>query len=119
MWIFSAIASAIAAVALFFLTTIGIGIALVLGLILILVSSFVIRRNIRKHGTTFEQNGTRFVFYSNIPGTPRPNTEEDNTYELSPDDYTISEAPASPEQSGQAEENKKLTEQTSGSRNNA
>ena len=118
MWIFSAIASAIAAVALFFLTTIGIGIALVLGLILILVSSFVIRRNIRKHGTTFEQNGTRFVFYSNIPGTPRPNTEEDNTYELSPDDYTISEASTTPEQADQSEKNKKLTMQTPSNRDN-
>lgn len=93
MWIFSAIASAIAAGVVFVLATAGLLVALVVGLILFLVLGFVIRRNIRKNATVYEQNGTKIFFYSNIPGAGQPNREQkqEGVYELSPEDYSISD----------------------------
>ena len=101
MWIFSAVASAIAAGILFILATVGVAVALVVFFVLFVVFGLIMGYRLRKGATTFESNGTRVVFYSNIPGAAdaarqrmtKKAEQDTDVYELSPEDYSVENIP--------------------------
>lgn len=121
-WLFAVVSSVVIAGIVFVLATVGIVVAFFVFLVLFVFIGLVIRRQ-KKNGVRFGNNGSQFIFYTNIPngsaetdGTDQQTMEpfrriagadssaeqsaqhdpcsgDDQTYDLSPDEYTV-EPPA-------------------------
>lgn len=100
-WIIAGVTSVVVAGLVFLLATVGIVVAFFVFLVLFIVVGLTMRR-IRKN-VQYGEDGSRFIIYTNIPGAGTGNADrvrrdEPDTYELSPDEYTVE--PASSEKPG-------------------
>ena len=98
-WIVAGISSLAVAVGIFLLATVGIVVALGVFLVMFVVIAIAMRR--MKKNVQYAENGSRVIFYTNIPegftrqnpsGKPEVQPDEPNTYELSPEEYTVEPA---------------------------
>lgn len=99
-WIIAGISSIAIAGIVFLLATVGIVVALVVFLVLFVVFGIAMRR--ARKNVQYGEGGSRFIIFTNIPGADsgnpsRQREDSPDTYELSPDEYTIT---ASPEKKG-------------------
>ncbi len=99
-WVIAGITSVAVAGLVFLLATVGIVVAFFVFLVLFVVFGLAMRR--ARKNVRYGADGSRIIFYTNIPGAtggaaedPRGHREDPDTYELSPDEYTVE--PASPE----------------------
>ncbi|WP_294513429.1 hypothetical protein [uncultured Bilophila sp.] len=99
-WIIAGITSVAVAGLVFLLATVGIVVAFFVFLVLFVVFGLAMRR--ARKNVQYGADGSRFIIYTNIPGAtggsaeePRVHRDDPDTYELSPDEYTVE--PVSPE----------------------
>ncbi len=95
-WIIAGISSVAIAGIVFLLATVGIVVALVVFLVLFVVFGIAMRR--ARKNVQYGEDGSRFIIFTNIPGTDsgnpsRQREQAPETYELSPDEYTIEVSP--------------------------
>ena len=89
-WIIAGVTSVVVAGLVFLLATVGIVVAFfVFGLAM---------RRARKN-VQYGEDGSRFIIYTNIPGAGTGNADrvrrdDPDTYELSPDEYTVEATPS-------------------------
>ena len=86
-WIIAGVTSVVVAGLVFLLATVGIVVAFGLAM-----------RRARKN-VQYGEDGSRFIIYTNIPGAGAGNADrvrrdDPDTYELSPDEYTVEAAPS-------------------------
>ena len=81
----------------FLLATVGIVVAFFVFLVLFVVFGLAMRR--ARKNVQYGEDGSRFIIYTNIPGAGTGNADrvrrdDPDTYELSPDEYTVEAAPS-------------------------
>ncbi len=98
-WIIAGVTSVVVAGLVFLLATVGIVVAFFVFLVLFVVVGLAMRR-VRKN-VQYGEDGSRFIIYTNIPGArdgmgndARVRRDDPDTYELSPDEYTVETAPS-------------------------
>ena len=96
-WIIAGVTSVVVAGLVFLLATVGIVVAFFVFLVLFVVFGLAMRR--ARKNVQYGEDGSRFIIYTNIPGAGTGNADrvrrdDPDTYELSPDEYTVEAAPS-------------------------
>ena len=96
-WIIAGVTSVVVAGLVFLLATVGIVVAFFVFLVLFVVFGLAMRR--ARKNVQYGEDGSRFIIYTNIPGAGAGNADrvrrdDPDTYELSPDEYTVEAAPS-------------------------
>ena len=96
-WIIVGVTSVVGAGLVVLLTTVGIVVAFFVFLVLFVVFGLAMRR--ARKNVQYGEDGSRFIIYTNIPGAGTGNADrvrrdDPDTYELSPDEYTVEAAPS-------------------------
>ena len=96
-WIIAGVTSVVVAGLVFLLATVGIVVAFFAFLVLFVVFGLAMRR--ARKNVQYGEDGSRFIIYTNIPGAGTGNADrvrrdDPDTYELSPDEYTVEAAPS-------------------------
>lgn len=94
-WIIVGVTSVVGAGLVVLLTTVGIVVAFFVFLVLFVVFGLAMRR--ARKNVRYGEDGSRFIIYTNISGAGagdagRVRRDEPDTYELSPDEYTVEAA---------------------------
>ena len=94
-WIIVGVTSVVGAGLVVLLTTVGIVVAFFVFLVLFVVFGLAMRR--ARKNVRYGEDGSRFIIYTNIPGAGAGNADrvrrdDPDTYELSPDEYTVEAA---------------------------